>query len=266
MDRLFGTEDFGTERSEDDPVLVIDLDGFSGPLDLLLELARRQKVDLGRISILALVDQYLAFVDEARAVRLKIAADYLVMASWLTYLKSRLLLPRAEPTDEPEAEDIAEALALRLKRLEAIRAVARLLNERPQLGRERFVRGAPEPIVTRRIPHWEASLYDLLSAYAEQRQKRALSRVRFAPRTVWTLEAARGALVPLIDAAKDWQGLEGWLAPLITEPALRPTVRASALSALLELVKEGRAEVRQSAAFAPVELKAARARPESVAA
>src|SRR5215210_4492907 len=150
------------ERASDDPALHVDLDGFEGPLDLLLELARRQKIDLHRISILALAEQYLAFIEEARRMRLELAADYLVMAAWLAYLKSRLLLPEVPKGDEPSAADLATALAVRLHRLEAIRAAARHLSDRDQLGRDVFARGAPEPLEIAR-PRWEASLYDLLT-------------------------------------------------------------------------------------------------------
>ena len=143
---FFGEPDFENARSVDDPVCLVDLDGFSGPLDLLLELARRQKVDLAKISILTLVEQYLTFIDEARALRLELAADYLVMAAWLAYLKSRLLLPITRSAEEPDAADLAAALANRLRRLEAIRAVSRLLQERPQLDRDIFSRGSPEQI------------------------------------------------------------------------------------------------------------------------
>src|SRR3712207_1732308 len=161
------------ERGTGEPTLHVDVDGFEGPLDLLLELARRQKVDLHRISILALAEQYLAFVEEARQMRLELAADYLVMAAWLAYLKSRLLLPEPPKGEEPSASDLATALALRLRRLEAIREAAKRLSERHQLGRDVFARGQPEPVQIRREPVWEASLYDLLSAYGRQRQKRS---------------------------------------------------------------------------------------------
>src|SRR5690349_21618803 len=158
------------DRAAGEPALHVDVDGFEGPLDLLLELARRQKVDLHRISILALAEQYLAFIEEARRLRLELAADYLVMAAWLAYLKSRLLLPEPPKGEEPSAEDLATALALRLRRLEAIREAAKKLGERDWLGRDVFARGAPEPVMIRRDARYEASLYDLLKAYARQRQ------------------------------------------------------------------------------------------------
>ena len=154
------------ERATDEPALVIDVEGFEGPLDLLLMLARQQKVDLAKISILALADQYLAFIAEARKLRLELAADYLVMAAWLAYLKSRLLLPDQHEPEGMSAEDMATALAQRLRRLEAIRQFAEQLLNRPQLGRQVFARGLPEPIAEIKKPQWSATLYDLLSAYA----------------------------------------------------------------------------------------------------
>ena len=163
------------ELASDEPALIVDVEGFEGPLDLLLMLARQQKVDLAKISILALADQYLAFIEEARKVRLELAADYLVMAAWLAFLKSRLLLPETGESTGPSAEDMAASLAFRLKRLEAFRAAAEQLVARPQLDRDIFARGAPEPVTDVSRPEWTASLYDLLSAYSMQRQKQALS-------------------------------------------------------------------------------------------
>ena len=183
--------DVAVDRATGEPALVVDVEGFEGPLDLLLALARQQKVDLAKISILALADQYLAFVEEARKLRLELAADYLVMAAWLAYLKSRLLLPDAHAPEGQSAEDMALALALRLKRLEAIREVAQKLFERAQLDRDVFRRGQPEPIAHIKHPQWSATLYDLLSAYARQRQQNALARVRLCQ--AHGLVAGRGA-------------------------------------------------------------------------
>ncbi|MFL5087611.1 MAG: segregation and condensation protein A, partial [Xanthobacteraceae bacterium] len=186
----FATDAMG-ERGADEPALIVDVEGFEGPLDLLLTLARQQKVDLARISILALADQYLTFIEQARRLRLELAADYLVMAAWLAYLKSRLLLPDTQSAEGQSAEDMANALALRLKRLEAIRDVAEKLFQRPQLDRDVFRRGQPEPIAHIKHPQWSATIYDLLSAYARQRQQTALAHVRFAKRQVWSLAEAR---------------------------------------------------------------------------
>jgi segregation and condensation protein A len=161
----------------DEPTLIIDVAGFEGPLDLLLQLARQQKVDLTHISILALAEQYLAFIEQARAHHLELAADYLVMAAWLAYLKSRLLIPSAkEDAEGPSAADLAASLAFRLKRLEAIRAAAAALMERPQLGRDTFARGMPQPVTAIKHPEWSATLYDLLSAYTMQRRRARCGR------------------------------------------------------------------------------------------
>jgi len=244
--------DSETERASDEPALVVDVEGFEGPLDLLLALARQQKVDLATISILALADQYLAFIEAARKLRLELAADYLVMAAWLAYLKSRLLLPEPEFVEGISAEDMASGLALRLKRLEAIRAVAEKLIERPQLGRDTFVRGKPEPIAEIKHPQWTATLYDLLSAYAAQRQKHALARVRFAKRKVWSLTEARVALERLIGQSSEWSRVDEFLLSYVVEPSLAPTVFASSFAASLELVREGLAEIHQQGAFAPL--------------
>jgi segregation and condensation protein A len=242
------TED--AERRADGPALIVDVDGFEGPLDLLLELARRQKVDLQRISILALAEQYLAFVEEARRVRLELAADYLVMAAWLAYLKSRLLLPQEKSADgEPSAEDMAGALAERLRTLEAIRRAAQLLMARPQLGRDVFGRGQPEEIAVVRKPLWEGTLHDLLSAYARQREKHALARVTIQKRFVWSLSDAREALERLMGQMKDWAPLDSYLIQYAVAPEMRRSVSASAFASALEMVREGQLELRQDKAF-----------------
>jgi segregation and condensation protein A len=252
-------DDFETALSpdlaSDEQALIVDVAGFEGPLDLLLTLARQQKVDLAKISILALADQYLAFIEEARKIRLELAADYLVMAAWLAYLKSRLLIPIADGDLGPSAEDMATALALRLRRLEAIRNAADQLTGRPQLGRDVFGRGAPEPIADIKRPEWTATLYDLLTAYAVQRQKSALSRVRFPPRTVWSLAEAREALERLVGFAQDWSRLDQYLISYLVEPSMRSTVMASSFAAVLEMVREGHLEVQQGGAFAPIFLR-----------
>jgi segregation and condensation protein A len=243
------------ERASDEPALIVDVDGFEGPLDLLLTLARQQKVDLTRISILALADQYLAFIEAARKLRLELAADYLVMAAWLAFLKSRLLLPEGTEADGASAAEMATALALRLKRLEAIRAAAGKLMERPQLNRDVFSRGDPESIAEIKRPEWSATLYDLLSAYATERQRHALSHVRVAKRAVWSLTEARILLGRLIGAANDWTELDAFLLAYAVEPAMRPTVFASSLAATLELVFEGVLDVHQPAPFAPIHVR-----------
>jgi segregation and condensation protein A len=237
----------------DEERLLVDVDGFEGPLDLLLELARRQKVDLQRVSILDLANQYLAFVDQARKVRLELAADYLVMAAWLAYLKSRLLLPRAAKADEPEAGDLAAALAERLRKLAVIRLAAQALADRPRLGRDFTTRGAPdETIAEGGPPRWTATLYDLMAAYARQRQKRALAAVTFHKREVWSLVDARAAMQRLAGEAVDWMALDDYLVAYCATPAMRRTVRASAFCATLEMVREGHLLLRQDEAFAPL--------------
>src|SRR5579871_4137084 len=249
---------FETELAEPaagEPALVVDVEGFEGPLDLLLSMARQQKVDLAKISILALADQYLAFIEQARRMRLELAADYLVMAAWLAYLKSRLLLPEPVAPEGPSAADMAKALALRLRRLEAIREAGARLFERPQLGRDVFGRGDPEPIAEIKRPQWSATLYDLISAYAAERQRHALRRVRFAKRNVWSLVEARAVLERMFGTSGDWSRLDDYLIAFVVEPAMRATVFASSLAASLELVREGVVEIQQSGAFAPIYLR-----------
>jgi segregation and condensation protein A len=247
--------DFAADRGSDEPALVVDVEGFEGPLDLLLMLARQQRVDLAKISILALADQYLAYIEEARRLRLELAADYLVMAAWLAYLKSRLLLPEAAAPEGLSAEEMANALALRLRRLEAIRNVAEQLLARPQLDRDVFGRGQPEPIAHIRHPQWTATLYDLLSAYASQRQRHALAHLHYAKRTVWSLAEAREALERLIGGANDWARLDEFLVAYVVDPSHRATVLASSFASALELVREGMAEIHQQGAFAPLYMR-----------
>jgi segregation and condensation protein A len=244
----------------------VDLDGYEGPLDLLLELARRQKVDLSRISILALAEQYLEFIEAARRVRLELAADYLVMAAWLAYLKSRLLLPAPPKGEEPDAAELAASLALRLRRLQAIRAAAALLMERPQLDRDLFFRGAPEGLDIVNAPLYRASLYDLLSAYARQRQKQALSHVSVKTRQVWSLAEAREALERLIGMSVEWSALDDYLLTWGATPAQTRTMRASTFSASLEMVREGLIDLRQDGAFAPLWVRRKKEPPPAMAA
>ncbi len=251
-DELKFEADLEADRATDEPALVVDVEGFEGPLDLLLMLARQQKVDLAKISILALANQYLAFVEQARRFRLELAADYLVMAAWLAYLKSRLLLPDTHAPEGQSAEDMANALAQRLRRLEAIRAAADRLFERAQLDRDVFGRGQPEQIAHIRHPQWTATLYDLLSAYASQRQKQALSHVRMAKRTVWSLAEAREALERLIGQTQDWSRLDEYLIAYVAKPEHAATVFASSFASSLELVREGLMDMHQQSPFAPI--------------
>jgi segregation and condensation protein A len=253
--------DAGEERSLSDPSLVIDVDGFEGPLDLLLHLARNQKVDLARISVLKLAEQYLVFINNAVSLRLELAADYLVMAAWLAFLKSKLLIPKTASDDGESGEELAAALQFRLKRLEAMReASARLVN-RNRLGRDVFQRGDPEMVIVDKQNEWSASLYDLLTAYASQRQKKAVSSVSVGLRSVWSLKHARQILTRLIGDIRDWTALDQYLIAFIPNPADRATALASSFAASLELVREGQLEVRQEAAFQPIYLRTKAGRP-----
>jgi segregation and condensation protein A len=238
--------------ADDEPSLVVDVEGYEGPLDLLLALARQQKVDLHKISILALADQYLLFIEAARKIRLELAADYLVMAAWLAFLKSRLLLPEPPSAEGPSAEDMATALANRLRRLEAIREASNQLMNRPQLQREIFPRGQPEAIAEIKHPKFTATLYDLLSAYATQRQSRVLASVHLARRTVWSLSEARASLERLVGMAEDWSRLDEYLLNYVVDPTQKATVMASSFAAALELVREGTMDLNQKEAFAPL--------------
>jgi segregation and condensation protein A len=241
------------DKADAEPSFLVDVDGFEGPLDLLLELARRQKVDLAKISVLALAEQYLEFIEEARKVRLELAADYLVMAAWLAYLKSRLLLPdQKQVGEEPAAADLAAALAARLRRLEAIRAAAEKLVNRPRLGRDVFLNGSPQGIEILKHALWKDNIYDLISAYARQRQKAALSKVTLPKRVVWSIPEARAAMERLAGIAMEWTVMDDYLLEYCVAPEMRKTVKASAFSASLELVREGLIDLRQDRAFAPI--------------
>jgi segregation and condensation protein A len=243
--------------------LVLDLDGFEGPLHVLLALARQQKVDLLKLSITALADQYLAFVKQARQRRFSLAADYLVMAAWLTYLKSRLLLPKPEKLrdDEPPAEEMASALAFRLAKLDAMRGAVEALKRLPQTGRDHFTRGDPGAAPVRSTPHMDVSLYDLITAYAAQRTRGVRREYRPGARVeAYPLEVARDRLRALTPSLERWTALAG-VAPFPAktdqgEGPSRASYLASTFSAGLELVKEGDLDVRQLEAFAEVFIRA----------
>ncbi len=243
---------FEDVRRTADECLLVDVDGFEGPLDLLLQLARDQKVDLAKISILALAEQYLAFIEAARRLRLEIAADYLVMAAWLAFLKSRLLLPAEEADEEPSGDELAAALARRLRHLEAIREAGRRLMSSARLGIDRFQRGASEPLSVNTRIVWDARLYDLLSAYAALRLRGIAVSVRLGERHVMTLQDARERLMRMIDASPQWALLDSYLLEYLSKPEMRATARASAFSASLELVREGELELKQGAHFSPL--------------
>lgn len=254
MDKIWDDND--PNRATCDKSLMVDLDGFEGPLDLLLHLARSQKVDLAKISVLALAEQYLAFIEKARQLRLELAADYLVMAAWLAFLKSKLLIPQKDEDEQMTGEEMAQQLAFRLKRLEAMREAATRLINRNRLGRDVFARGLPEPVIIDKISSYEASLYDLLTAYATQRQRNSISHVTIAHRKVWSLKDALKILNRMIGQVGEWTSLDQYLLQYLSDDAQeRRTARASSFAASLELVREGQLDIRQDGAFAPIFLK-----------
>jgi len=254
-DQDFQQEFLDTPAPRGEGVMYVDVKGYGGPLDLLLELARKQKVDLVNISVLALAEQYIAFIDTIRERRIEIAADYLVMAAWLTYLKSRLMVPHEDDTDEPSGEEMAALLQFRLKRLEAMRDAAEKLINRPQLGRGIFSRGEPEPVVTDHKNVWEATYFDLLRAYAVQRERQIPVEYTPVTRTVWSLQDAEDILRRLIGEGADWIPLHACLSTYLELPEERATALASSFTASLEMVRQGQLEVRQSTAFAPLMLR-----------
>lgn len=240
----------------DPDTLTLDIDGWEGPLDLLLALARTQKVDLRALSMVALVDQYLAYVDRARSLKLEVAADYLVMAAWLAYLKSALLLPR-DIEVEPSPEELALRLQLRLERLNAMRESGARLMARDRLGRDVFARAAPEGLDMVRHAQWQAEIYDLIEAFG-----RVSARTRpvlhiVAARPVMTLETALERVATLVGERIDWTTIEAFL-PRDATGAYRRSALASSFVAALELARQGRVELRQQSAFAPLYLR----RPE----
>jgi segregation and condensation protein A len=237
---------------------VVDLEGFEGPLDLLLALARTQKVDLARISVDTLVSQYLAYIREAQKLRLELAADYLVMAAWLAFLKSRLLIPRDEAADDgPSGEELAARLAFRLMRLEAMRNAAAQLLTRKRLDRDVFARGMPEGVKTIRTREHSAEIYDLLKAYAEQRTRTTVRRAHVVKRrVVWSIKDARQRLEALIGrSAGSWVQLDFFLEQYLPAPELGRTALASSFGATLEMAREGEIEIRQAGPFAPIYLR-----------
>ncbi len=246
-----------TEERVASEAFLIDVDGFEGPLDILLTLARTQKVDLRKISVLELAEQYLKFVEQAKKLRIELAADYLVMAAWLAFLKSRLLLP-PDPTEEgPSAEELAAHLAFQLERLEAMRRSAAKLMARDQLGRDFFVRGVPETVSHNRKITYKATILDLMQAYAHIKTKDSFEPLHMRERDrLYTMEQALDRMRTLIGHAVDWGDLnqflpDGWR----DDPKFRRSATASTFAAALELVKEGKMEIRQDENFSPIELK-----------
>jgi len=240
-----------------EPALVLDLDGYEGPIDLLLALARDQKVDLARISILALADQYLAFIAEQRRLRLEIAADYLVMAAWLAYLKSRLLLPDPPEEEGPTAVELAEGLAHRLRLLAAMQRAGASLMALPQLGRDVFARGAPEGLDRIDRPVFELSLYELLKAYGDSHRRKHGQVLTILPSSYHSLSEALERLARFVGQVPDWRELETFLPEELRGGPLRRSALASTFAALLELAKAGRLELRQDRSFGPLYLRSA---------
>ena len=239
----------------DAQAFTIDIDGWEGPLDLLLALARTQKVDLRQLSILQLVDQYLTYVNEARELKLEVAADYLVMAAWLAYLKSALLLPR-DPEIEPSPEELALRLQLRLERLNAMREAGARLVARDRMGRDVFPRGMPEGLKVVRKSRWQAEIYDLIAAYGQISARTRPVMHIVAVRPVMTLEDAIARVSELVGERIDWSTIESFL-PDDAEGLYRKSALASSFVAALELARQGRVELKQKSAFAPLYLKGA---------
>ena len=236
--------------------LIVDVDGFEGPLDLLLTLSRTQKVDLRRISVLELARQYLAFVEKAKTLRIELAADYLVMAAWLAFLKSRLLLPPDPAEEGPSGEELAAHLAFQLERLQAMRDCAARLMARDRLGRDFFARGIPENVARIRRVTYTATLLDLMQGYAHIRTRDEFRPFTMDRDAVFTMEQALDRLRGLIGFAGTWTDISSYLPEgFTTDPARRRSATASTFAASLELAKEGRVELRQTDAFAPIELR-----------
>ena len=237
--------------------LIVDVAGFEGPLDLLLSLARTHKVDIAKISILALVEQYLSYITEAQRLRIELAADYLVMAAWLAYLKSRLILPRDDKVgDEPSAEEMAQRLAFRLMRLDAMRNAIAELMTRKRLGRDVFPRGMPEGVKSVTETQWTAEIYDLLKAYSEIRRRTLKVTHVVKARTVWSIKDARNRLERLVgESPGDWFDLDFFLKRYLAPADQSRTVLASSFGASLEMAREGLIELRQDSPYAPIYMR-----------
>ena len=247
---------FGPARPGEE--LLVDLDGFEGPISLLLGLAREQKLDLKHISILALADQYLSFIAEAHRLRLELAADYLVMAAWLAYLKSRMLLPDPPPDDEPSGAELAAALQFRLQRLEAMQKVGAGLFGRALLGRDVFPHGAPEGLKPAGSPVYVVSLHDLLKAYAANCTRETAQVLQIKAPEYYTVEDALRRMGSLIGTVVEWRRLQAFLPPQMREGAMGRSALAATFVASLEMAKSGRIELKQDEAFGPIFLRAAR--------
>ena len=254
-DEPFDTPVRAASGDADIDALIVNLDGYEGPLDVLLDLARTQKVDIRKISMVALVDQYLSFVEAAKQRNLELAADYLVMAAWLAYLKSKLLLPADDQDgDEPTADEMAARLAFQLRRLEAMRKAVEALQAMPQLGISVFARGAPEGVRVTRKPDWQADLYELLRAYATQRIATVDRDYKVDPPKVYSIELARLRLERILGSIPDWSELST-LTNATDVDAPEASIIASAFNAALEFARDGRLEVRQLAHFEPIYIR-----------
>ena len=245
---------FPSESVADDEALTLNIDGWEGPLDLLLALARNQKVDLREISILELVQQYLKYIAEAQELKLELAADYLVMAAWLTYLKSGLLLPK-DPEVDPSPEELALRLQMRLERLNAMREAGARLLGRDRIGRDVFARGAPEGLKVLKNRQWQAEYYDLISAYSRVKIRNAPAIHVVKQRMVMTLEDALTRVSMMLGEAIDWMDIRDFLPPG-AEPELRKSALASSFLASLELARQGKLVLQQEESFAPLKIKA----------
>lgn len=256
---MMGTEDPFEQPMERTPApgveLVVDLDGYEGPIDMLLTLAREQKVDLTHISILQLADQYLAFIAAARELKLEIAADYLVMAAWLAYLKSRLLLPEPQPDDEPSGSELAAALTYQLQRLEAMQQAGARLMARPQLGRDVFRRGAPEGIPVLRHTVYDATLFELLKAYGDGRARKESAVLHIEPAELYSMDDALQRLSQYLGRMPEWRTLASFLPPNLRLGLVSRSAIAATFAASLELVREGRVQMRQDKSFGPIYLR-----------
>lgn len=236
--------------------LVLNLDGFEGPIDVLLTLARTHKVDITKISILGLAEQYLAFIQRAHALQLEIAADYLVMAAWLAYLKSRLMLPSTDDEDEPTGAELAARLAFQLQRLEAMRKAAGEVMERPQLGQDFYARGEPDPLIVDTTTEFSATLYDLLTMYAGIRDRQGASTLQISPARLYSMDDALERLGKLLGHAPDWTTLSRFLPEGIGDDLMMRSAIASTFAASLELARQGKLQLNQSQTFAPIYVRA----------
>lgn len=249
-------QDSGVSERLAAEALIVDVDGFEGPLDLLLTLSRTQKVDLRRISVLQLAEQYLRFVDKAKALRIELAADYLVMAAWLAYLKSRLLLPPVPGEEGPSAEDLAAHLAFQLERLQAMREAAARLMARDQKGRDFFARGLPEEVQRARKVVYSAALIDLMRAYARIRTRDEFRPFVMDRHDVYTMEQALDRMRGLLGYAGDWSDLESWMPEgWDGQPMRRRSSLAAHFAAILEMAKRGQIQIRQGDTFAPIQIR-----------